>query len=779
VSGTASAVRAVRPPGRRHLVAVVGLILVVFAGTVVMREPWRGHFAKGDQWATAQTLRYARTWYRDGAQHLKFRLVQSPPTAEYPAPWKQVYKFALPGYTLLVHGILSPQELEPTVERLMRINLGIHLILALLLSAVAWAMARATWPDRPTWWALVAAHCGVFVLLFPVILYWGQNLCLNEFLAVPLFTFVVAARWLRAFVASRWSRLALDLGVASCIVVGTFTDFLFWVLVPYLLIVHRRRQRAGLPDTTDRPRFTVALPFAVAMVLLLGLVVFQGTAFYMLDRGGAWSSVGDGPLVFIFGRPVGLILFLFGGHFAQAFHFLGLLALGLAAWRLWPRRQWPVEGLPAEARGILVDLLMPCLIFTFLLVAHSLAHTFDAMKYVPFVALSWTFLTPLVISGSRRRWAYGLVYATIAVLVIWPRTSAYREFFPPPELGWEEEASFLRERTLPTDAVYSPTTEIEMLPPQRIALAERQVRHVYGPLDVSMGPTEFPPRQLPFVWNPLVKADTTVALYGPPALEGAFGAKGNPVATEGDRSLVRFPATQVWTLLGGRPDAAVRRQLLDVLSGGLRPTDLRVRPAMRPVVPLRTPVAMHILQAHEKQLRYERLYWVDDRHFHWKSADPVTRAKDYEIIVLGDDRYQGMWSGVWMRMPGDDQPALEWARLVTGMFERAAADSAGATEFSWRGYDVILMPVETVPKMLRAEAPKVASWEAYLLYKDATPVAAALGPARGTAGSESANWVCVLFDELAVDIAVPGYVTEQWKIRRHDEDTKASESANG
>jgi hypothetical protein len=772
-------VRAARRAGRRQLAAVLLLILVVFPATVVMRQPWRGHLAKGDQWATAQTLRYARTWYRDGARHLKLRLVQSPPTAEYPAPWKQVYKFALPGYTLLVHGILSPQGLEPTVERLMRINLGIHLILALLLTVVAWAMARVTWPDRPTWAALVAAHCGLFVLLFPVMLYWGQNLCLNEFLAVPLFTFIVAARWLRGFVASRWARLALDLGVASCIVVGTFTDFLFWVLAPYLLIVHRRRKRAGLPDTTDRPGFTVALPFALAMVLLLTLIVFQGTAFYMLDRGGAWSSLGDGPLLFILGRPVGLIVYLVGGHFADAFHFLGLLALGLAAWRLWPRRRWPVEGLPPEARGILVDLLMPCLIFTFALVAHSLFHTFDAMKYVPFVALSWTFLTPLVISGSRRRWVYASVYVTIAVVVIWPQASAYREFFPPPELGWEQEARFLRERTLPTDAVYSPTTEIEILPPQRIALAERQVRHVYGPLDVSMGPTESPPRKLPFVRNPLVTADTTVALYGPPALYGAFGATAAAVITEGDESLVRFPATQVWTLLGGRPDAAVRRQLLEVLSGGLRPTDVRVRPPGLAVAPLRTPVAMHIVQALGTKLRYERLYWADDRHFHWKSSDPVTRAKDYEIIVLGDDRYQGMWSGVWMRWPGSDEPALEWARLITGLFERAAAGAAGANEFTWRGYDVILMPVETVPKMLRTEAPEVASWEAYLLYKDAKPVAAALGPARGAAGSDSANWVCVLFDQLAVDVAVPGYVTEDWKIRRHDEKADASGSANG
>jgi hypothetical protein len=91
---------------------------------------------------------------------------------------------------------------------------------------------------------------------------------------------------------------------------------------------------------------------------------------------------------------------------------------------------------------------------------------------------------------------------------------------------------------------------------------------------------------------------------------------------------------------------------------------------------------------------------------------------------------------------------------------------------------VILMPVDTVPTMLRAAA-EVASWEAYLLYKDAKPVAAALGPARGAMGSESPNWVCVFFDELTVDIGVPGDVVEPWRVRRHDAETDATGSGNG
>jgi len=763
------------------LVGVLGLIVVVFAGSVVLREPWRGHLAKGDQWVTAQALRFTRAWYRDGVWSLRGRLVQSPPTAEFQG-WNQIRKFGLPGYVLLAYAILAPQELEPTLERLMRINLGIHLLLALVLAVVAWAVARATWPDRPNWVALVAAHCGVFVVLFPPIFYWGQNLCINDFLVLPLFTFTVAARWLRSSVDSRWGRMALDVGVAICVFVGTFTEFLFWVLVPYLLIVRRRRERAGLPHTTDRARLTVKLPFAIAMTLLLFVIVYQGNLLYMVGRGGAWAG-GGGLLMAVIGRPLAFVAF-HAGHFAAAFNLLGLLALGLAAFRLRPRGR-EVAGLPPVARGILVDLLVPCLIFTFAMAGHSYAHTFAAMKYVPFVALSWTFLTPLVVSGmrpGRRRTTLAWVYGILAAVAVFPWSNAYSDFFPAPELRWEQEGTFLRERTLPTDAVFSPSTEIPVLPPQRISLAERYVRHVYGPLDVHIGPTDPPPRELGFLWTPPIPINGMMALYGPPELYSAFGAYQSPVITEGDLSLVRFPVGQLVVSLANRPDAVVRRRLLDVLSGGLRPDAAALHPHTRPFRPLLAPLAMHLIQGLGRDLVYDRLYWEDERHFHWKADDRHFHPKptDREFVVLGDDHYESMWAGVWMRLPvPPDDAAVGWGRLVFGLFDRAATGAPGAGEFTWRGYDVVLMPVEAVPARLRAAAPEVASWEAYLLYKDAKPVAAALGPARGAAGSDSLNWVCILFDPLVVDIGVPGDIVEPWRVRGHAAEMDGVGTPNG
>jgi hypothetical protein len=746
----------------KGLAAVLAMLLLIFAGTVVLRAPWRGHLAKGDSWVTGQALRFTRAWYAGDVVSMRGRLVVSPPTAEF--EHNQQRKFGLPGYILLAWGILEPLGLEPTVARLMWINLGLHLLTALLLAVVAWCMARATWPEHDAAAALVALHCGAFVLLFPPLLYWGQNLCINDFLVVPLFAFVVAARWLRAGVTSRWGRAALDVAVVLCVVAGTLTEFLFWVLVPYLLYVRRRRARLGRPNTTDRAWLTVGLPFAVVVPLLSVVILFQGTLGFMIGRGGAWlvgdaGGSGVGILTMIVGRPMALSWFLFG-HFADAFGVVGFFALGLGLLRVLRHDRLP--GLPPAVRGILVDLLAPCLIITVLLAAHASMHTFAAMKFVPFIALAWTVLTPFLVGRMRsdRRLLVAPVYAAVALLVLSPMTSEYPDFFPAPESFWDRQGAFLREHTLPTDRVFSPTTEIELVPPQPIALAERRVGHVYGPLDIFIGPPDGTNRKLGFFWWPPVNLDTTMALYGPRTLYRKFGADRAEVVTDGDLSLVRMPVRDMVPFLASRPDAHVRRRLLEVLSGGLRDAG-DPRPRILAVAPLNAPIAMHLIQGLEKTLVYDRLYWTDARHFHWKSTD-------LEFVVRGKERHQSMWGGFWVPVQATPDPRVaEWGTLVMGLFQRAADDARAGTQFPWWGYDVIVMPVDAVPEVLRAAAPGVARWEAYLIYKDAKPVAAALGPARGGAGSDSLNWVCILLDEPVVDIGVPVEVFEPWRVRGH------------
>ena len=746
-----------RPLGVGGIVTVVGAVLLLFALSVALRTPWRGHLARGDQWVTAQTLRFVRTWYRDGVGKHLLALVASPPTSEFGGRKKEV-KWGLPGNALLVHGTLQALDLEPTVERVMLVNLGLHLVLALTLAALAYLLARLTWPERPLRWTLAGIHCGAFVLLYPAILYWGQSLSCTDFTMLPLFVFVVAARWLRGMVQSRRGRTALDLAVVAGVVLGTITDFLFWLLVPYLIVTRRRAERRGLPHTTDPWRWTLATPFAVTMVLLGVVFAVQGRLLFAAGRAGSWTG-GEGGgapgLIHLYGAAVFL-----GSHFSDAFSLVGAVALVLGAWKLWPRDAVP--GVPPVVRGILLDLLLPCVLVTLVLARHSAAHTFAAVKFAPFVALAWTFFAPLVLERAARprRWLAG-AYLVVAALAIFPPSSNYRQFFPEPEPRWETQGTLLRESTNTWDTVYSPTIEIDLLPPQPIALAERRVAQVYGPLDISMGPLAVPAVTPDFRWTSDINQNQPIAYLGPEELVRTFGATGPQVARD-DLRLVRYPLGQVLSLLAARPDAAAREHLLDVLTGELRRAPQE--PAPRPLPPrLDRPVALHIVQDVGGWLRYDRLYWVNEERYHW-------RAYDSEFVVLGESRLAKIWAGMWTPVTAVDEGPRAWGRFVPAAFHRArdAAAAGRATRLAWRGYDVVRVPVDEVPPPVRAATPAVSRWDAYVVSKGPMPIALALGPAELAAGRSESKWVVVVFDDLAVDIRARGDIQGEWRIRYAD-----------
>jgi len=119
---------------------------------------------------------------------------------------------------------------------------------------------------------------------------------------------------------------------------------------------------------------------------------------------------------------------------------------------------------------------------------------------------------------------------------------------------------------------------------------------------------------------------------------------------------------------------------------------------------------------------------------------------------------------LWRRVPAVEPAPLEWGRFILGLFPAAAerAPSHQALTFAWRGYDVITVPAGSAPALLRGRAPAVTDWTAYLVLKDATPVGVALGP---TGAAPGAPWASVLFDGLAVDIAVPDYVSTDWTVK--------------
>jgi hypothetical protein len=61
-----------------RLLAIAAAVLAIFALTVPLREPWRGHLAPGQHWLTAMTLQFVKTSSRDGIWRSRFQLVETP-----------------------------------------------------------------------------------------------------------------------------------------------------------------------------------------------------------------------------------------------------------------------------------------------------------------------------------------------------------------------------------------------------------------------------------------------------------------------------------------------------------------------------------------------------------------------------------------------------------------------------------------------------------------------------------------------------------------------------
>jgi hypothetical protein len=735
---------------RRRIVVIGAVLFVVFLATVAMRSPWRGFLADGDSWVTGQALRWLRTWHRDGALASAFALVVSPPTAEYEGK-NQLTKWALPGHPILLYYALGVFGGEPTLDRIMGANLLIHLALALMLAFLAYYLAALAKPESWRWPTFVALHCGLFTLLLPPILFWGQNLSCQYFTVLPFLLVVVAGRRLRDSFPTERGRRAVDQAVRVSVFAGTFTDFLFWLLIPYFRVARWLRSRRGLAPTSEPWKRTLRGPYRAAMLALMALFLVNGHIGIMINRALTWTvgTQGGGPF-FFFATRVWFFAAFFAGHFYDAFGLLGFFCIVLALLKLLRRRRR--EGIPEPARGILLDLLLPGLLFTFVLSPHEAVHTVAAIQYVPFLALAWTLLTPLAVAGIRGRWrrkAAWTVYVVFAFVSLWPSMSGWRRDFPRPRKEWTREARFLRENTLPSDRVFSPATEIEILPPQRIALAERAVHHVYGPLDIAEQTAE-------------LEETATIAVYGRAEDLMRLGTE----ETEGPRylgrSLARVSLRRFRRFVDGRVDAPFRAREDEILRGAIRPRDEAVSPFDGESRPPELPVAFHLRYGPGAGDDKETLYWKDETHFH-------IVAPDGERVVRGEEAFHREFVGIWDKLDEVDDRAAELGSFLVRAFHDKGddKDEGEAVRFPWGEYEVIRRAVGPGPAAFQKRYPSVGGWDAYLVYAGEKPMAMVLGPT--VPSGEDDAWISVVLDDVVGKLGGTVEVAEEWKVvKRRD-----------
>jgi hypothetical protein len=123
---------------------------------------------------------------------------------------------------------------------------------------------------------------------------------------------------------------------------------------------------------------------------------------------------------------------------------------------------------------------------------------------------------------------------------------------------------------------------------------------------------------------------------------------------------------------------------------------------------LYTPLAIYVTDARRAALGgWERLYWTDEQHVHWRAFDE--RGRTGEFVVLDQARYATDAMTVWRRVPAVEEGPLEWGRFILGLCRRAAERAAAneAWTFRWQGYEVVAFPAGPPPVLLRTHMPAV------------------------------------------------------------------------
>jgi hypothetical protein len=182
---------------------------------------------------------------------------------------------------------------------------------------------------------------------------------------------------------------------------------------------------------------------------LFFLFTATGQMGVMVDRAADWTVLGSvGGVNFFLSTHLRSLVDYFQEDFYDVFRLLGFFCIGLALVMLVPRER--SASFPWVARGVLLDLLVPVLAFSFVLPPLQAVQTDAALHYVPFVALAWTVLTPLAVARFRERRLRAVawtLYGALAFLVIWPGSIGYRENLPMPEARRGAGGAILRENT--------------------------------------------------------------------------------------------------------------------------------------------------------------------------------------------------------------------------------------------------------------------------------------------------------------------------------------------
>jgi hypothetical protein len=403
---------AARPDGwlARRLAAacMVAVIAVGFAHSCALREPWFGKLGSGHQhWLTGGTLLFSRNWYHEGANRLRWLMLEGPASPEFRTLADRVAYGSYPGgHVIPIYLAALASGSEPSPALIMGYNLANHFVTVLIVALLVWQLFLRQ--GAGPWLAATAGMLSAAIALFnPAAMYFQHSVYFSDqAVIVPFVAFVT----LEVLGRDRNSPALRGLQYAV-MVYGVATDWLFVFVMAATVF---KRFATGEMGATVAQRVKNVCLFCAGPTMVLTLYAWQlasvGALQALIDKGLARSGIGltgenqlqqVGGFFERFWRlyfPDG-----FGGRFSVPLLWscVGVYgaALLLAAWHTRVRRRTlaPRLRLLLAAASLL---LLPCLMQVHWFRNHSAYHSFSILKFSPVMAVVPFFLVPLLIQSA-------------------------------------------------------------------------------------------------------------------------------------------------------------------------------------------------------------------------------------------------------------------------------------------------------------------------------------------------------------------------------------------
>lgn len=496
-------------PHQLLLGALLVIILATFSYTVAIRRQWFGVLSMDHhQWLTASTMKFSTYWYHDGAARLGFRMLENPPSVEFPTiESRGMYASYPPGTILPIYAISKITRQEPNAPMIMAYNLANQLLIAIVLAFTVYLLMIRFMHRLHA--VLLAAIPPLFVLLLPAPLYWFQNVYFSDQAIILPFALLLLTEVLQDVELSAKQRRWVMLAQALILFFGFFTD---WLFVFIGVVVYAKRLIVGQIPLRWPVFFARSLTFWVGPLLALGLFSWQLTAFHAwgallgkyLERSGT-NEIGKKYVEHFFAQfwqgHVG------HGYGAPAIYLLGGSLFISCTFIIYV---WWAKNLPAPQRKAAIALLsiisiciLPCFIEIYTLKNHSWVHDFSALKMliplslVPLVLLPVICLLPTRLVRFRndaRQYRFqprllliNIILLSVALSYTLFAHQPWRQFFPQPDERFPRVAQSFRGAFSYSDIIVTrrPGLEIPANPPQLLAFSQKRVYLITSQQDID------------------------------------------------------------------------------------------------------------------------------------------------------------------------------------------------------------------------------------------------------------------------------------------------------